>query len=189
VSNYTKISDFAAKDSMLTGNPLKEITGTAHDNEYNAISVAIATKVDSGGALGTPSSGTLTNCTSATPAFGDNSTKPATTEYVDRFRYVPQTTKSADYTLALADIGTSIDATSGAIIITIPANSSVLFPVGSVVTVTNTANTSISIAITTDTLRLAGTTGTGTRTLAGYGVATMRKVSSTVWIISGAGLS
>jgi hypothetical protein len=47
MSDYTKITDFAAKDSMLTGNPLKEITGTAHDNEFNAISVAIATKYDS----------------------------------------------------------------------------------------------------------------------------------------------
>lgn len=63
MANYAKITDFAAKDSMLTGNPLKEITGTAHDNEYNAIAAAVATKVDSGGALGTPSSGTLTNCT------------------------------------------------------------------------------------------------------------------------------
>lgn len=63
MANYTKITDFAAKDSMLSGNPLKEITGTAHDNEYNAIAAAIATKVDTNGALGTPSSGTLTNCT------------------------------------------------------------------------------------------------------------------------------
>jgi hypothetical protein len=63
MGNYVKITDFAVKDSLLTGNPLKLITGTAHDNEYNAISTAIATKVDFGGALGTPSSGTLTNCT------------------------------------------------------------------------------------------------------------------------------
>ena len=69
MSNYAKITDFAAKDSMLTGNPLKEITGTAHDNEYNAIAVAVATKVDTGGGLGTPSSGTLTNCTGL-PAAG-----------------------------------------------------------------------------------------------------------------------
>ena len=46
MSDYIKITDFAAKDSMLTGNPLKEITGTAHDDEYNAIATAIATKQD-----------------------------------------------------------------------------------------------------------------------------------------------
>ena len=66
MSDYTKITDFAAKDSMLSGNPLKEITGTAHDDEYNAIQYAVSTKVDKNGALGTPASGTLTNCTGLT---------------------------------------------------------------------------------------------------------------------------
>lgn len=47
MSDYTKLTDFAAKDALLSGNPAKKITGTAHDNEYNAIAVAIATKYDS----------------------------------------------------------------------------------------------------------------------------------------------
>jgi hypothetical protein len=47
MTNYVKITDFAAKDAMLSGNPLKEITGTAHDNEFNAIAVAVASKADS----------------------------------------------------------------------------------------------------------------------------------------------
>lgn len=74
MADYTKITDFAAKDSLLTGNPLKLITGTAHDDEYNAIATAVATKADKVGAtltnstmvtpnIGTPSAGTLTNCT------------------------------------------------------------------------------------------------------------------------------
>jgi hypothetical protein len=48
----------------------------------------------------------------------------------------------------------------------------------------NSASTQ-SVSITTDTLRQAGTTNTGTRTLAAYGVATLIKVASTVWVISG----
>lgn len=45
MGNYTKITNFAAKDSgALDANRL--ITGTAHDNEYNAISTAISTKAD-----------------------------------------------------------------------------------------------------------------------------------------------
>lgn len=63
MSNYTKSVDFAAKDALLAGNPAKLGKGTEVDTEFNNIAVAIATKVDSGGALGTPSSGTLTNCT------------------------------------------------------------------------------------------------------------------------------
>jgi len=47
----------------------------------------------------------------------------------------------------------------------------------------------VSIAITTDTLTLAGSTTTGTRSLAQNGVATAIKVASTSWIISGAGLT
>lgn len=90
------------------------------------------------------------------------------------------------YTLALTDRGKSIDTTSN---VTIPANSAVAFPVGSIVTVTNTGGGTLTIGINTDTLRQAGTAATGTRTLANYGMATMRKISSTVWIISGAGLT
>jgi len=71
VSNYTKSTDFAAKDALASGNPAKVITGTAHDTEYNAIATAIATKADATNAvlvtpdLGTPSSGILTNCTAS----------------------------------------------------------------------------------------------------------------------------
>lgn len=90
------------------------------------------------------------------------------------------------YTLILSDRGKSIDAQGN---VTVPANSAVAFPVGSTITVTNVTASSITIGINTDTLRLAGTTTTGTRTLAGWGVATMRKISSTVWIIGGAGLT
>ena len=75
--------------------------------------------------------------------------------------------------------------------ITIPANSSMAFEIGTTIVVMNDlgAATNISIAITTDTLQLAGTGATGTRTLARYGVASMTKVTSTKWIISGNGLT
>ena len=47
----------------------------------------------------------------------------------------------------------------------------------------------ITIAITTDTMRLAGPGTTGSRTLAANGVATALKVTATDWIISGTGLT
>ena len=46
MSNYTKATNFASKDSLLTGNPLKIVKGTEIDNEFNAISTAISTKFD-----------------------------------------------------------------------------------------------------------------------------------------------
>ena len=57
MSNYTKITNFAAKDSG-TLDATRLITGTAHDNEFNAISTAIATKAD------------LTSPTLVTPNIG-----------------------------------------------------------------------------------------------------------------------
>lgn len=125
-----------------------------------------------------------------TQAEGTANTTLATTEFVDRLRDILPVVKSASYTLALTDRGKSIDFTgSTGQTITIPANATVAFPVGTTVTISNLTSNNLSIAITTDTLRQAGTSNTGTRTLGQYGVVTIRKVSSTVWIISGSGLS
>lgn len=46
MSNYTKATNFASKDSLLTGNPLKIVKGTEIDNEFNAIATAVGTKFD-----------------------------------------------------------------------------------------------------------------------------------------------
>ena len=108
-------------------------------------------------------------------------------------RAIPQNSQSAAYTLVLADAGRHIfhpAADTTARTWTIPANSSVAFPVGSAVTFVNqNAAGAITIAITTDTMRLAGAGTTGSRTLAANGVATAIKVTSTEWIISGVGLT
>lgn len=73
---------------------------------------------------------------------------------------------------------------------TIPANASVAFPIGSRLRFINqNAAGVLTIAITTDTMRLAGAGTTGSRTLAANGVAEAVKVSSTEWIISGTGLT
>ena len=108
------------------------------------------------------------------------------------FRGIPQNSNSANYTLVAADAGKHILHPSGdanARTFTIPANASVAFPVGTTVTFVNQTSQVVSIAITTDTLTLANSTTTGTRSLAQNGVATAIKVASTSWIISGAGLT
>lgn len=104
---------------------------------------------------------------------------------------LPQNAQSVAYTLVLADSGKSIVhpiTDNNARTFSIPANSSVAYPVGTAITFINMIN-SVTIAITTDTMYLAGTGTTGSRTLAAYGVATAIKVSSTSWIISGNGLT
>lgn len=104
-----------------------------------------------------------------------------------------QNSQSAAYTLVLSDAGKHLlhpSADTTARIWTIPANSSVAFPVGTAVTFVNqNAGGTITIAITTDTMRIAGLGSTGSRTLAANGIATALKITSTEWIISGSGLT
>lgn len=57
MSNYTKSTNFASKDSLASGNPLKIVKGTEIDTEFNNIATAVATKLDSNG--GTLTSGTI----------------------------------------------------------------------------------------------------------------------------------
>lgn len=106
---------------------------------------------------------------------------------------IPQNSQSTAYTLVLSDAGKHIlhpSADTTARTFTIPANASVAFPVNTAVTFVNqNAGGVITIAITTDTMRLAGAGTTGSRTLAANGVATALKITSTEWIISGVGLS
>jgi hypothetical protein len=128
--------------------------------------------------LGTPSSGTLSGCTvDGTDAVG--------------FRNTPINSQSAAYETVLADSGKTIlhpVADDNARIFTIPANSTVAYPVGTVISFVNLQNT-VTIEITTDTMYLANDGDTGDRTLAEYGMASAMKVASTTWIISGNGLT
>ena len=89
------------------------------------------------------------------------------------------------YTLALTDNGTCVSTDRN---VTIPANSSISFRRGSMITVYNANTTSnIQISITTDTLRVAGTSNTGTQNLKSYGIVTLIKVANTEWTAAGPG--
>lgn len=112
MSNYTKSTDFASKDSLPSGNAGKIVKGTEIDTEFNNIATAVATKADlsSPTFTGTPTlpSGT----TGVTQTSTDDSTKLATTAFVQ-------------------DVADSISATI----------KSALFPVGSIYTnVSNATN-------------------------------------------------
>jgi len=125
--------------------------------------------------------------TTTTQAEGNSTTNCASTAFVDRLRDVIANAQAAGYTLALTDRGKSIDTSAG---VTVPPNSTVAFGIGSTITVTNTSGASITVTQGSGvTLRLAGGTTTGNRTLAQYGVCTMRKIATDTWIISGAGLT
>ncbi len=105
--------------------------------------------------------------------------------------FIPQNVQGT-YTCVLGDSGKHLyktGASNGTW--TIPANSSVSYQIGTVLTFVNDGNSGVvmSIAITTDTLVFAVTGSTGTRSLARFGIATALKVTSTRWLISGSGLT
>lgn len=99
------------------------------------------------------------------------------------YRGLPQNAQTGAYALVLADAGKHISITTGGI--TIPANASVAFPVGTTIVIYNNSASSQTIAITSDTLRLAGTATTGSRTLLQRGFCTLVKVATTEWAASG----
>jgi len=131
-------------------------------------------------ALSAAASGANTDITSLAAATTINS------ETIG-YRDLPTLTKTASYTLASADAGKLVSITTGGVVI--PANGTDPVPTGAAISIYNNSASSQTISITTDTLRQAGTANTGSRTLALYGVATVLKVSSTVWTISGAGVT
>ncbi len=125
---------------------------------------------------GTPAAPTAAQYTSTTQL--------ATTAFVDRLRDVPVLTNpGAARPLVLTDRGCTVPNSTGGW--SIPANASVAFPVGSTIWLLNTSGTAQTVSITSDTLRLAGSASTGSRTVALYGLVVLHKTATTEWIISG----
>lgn len=119
-----------------------------------------------GGALGTPSSGTLSSCTV-------DGTNPV------GFRNVP-ISSNATNTLVVGDVGKVLSVTAGQ---TVPNST---FAAGDVVVIFNNSSSSITLTMSITTAYIAGTdTDKATMTLATRGVATILFISGTVCVVSG----
>jgi hypothetical protein len=128
---------------------------------------------------------TTGNLTDFTVTAGTTSTGASGVGYMG----LPQNaTTTGSYTIAAADAGKHIYSTATRTV-TIPSNASVAMPIGSTIVFVAGSGATVTIAITTDTLLLAGPGTTGSRTLAAFGMATAVKITSTSWIISGNGLT
>ncbi len=187
-----------------TGNGFTKFTGPATAERTFTLPNSDATILYSGGALGTPSSGTATNITGLPVSTGISGlgtgvatflATPSGANFNSMIAAggvpIAQSSKSADYTTVLADGGTQIlhpTADNNARTFTIDSNANVAYPVGTTITFINQINT-LTIAITSDTLQLAGSATTGSRTIAAGGMGTAIKVTSTLWFISGPGVS
>jgi len=105
---------------------------------------------------------------------------------------IPQNIQNTAYTFALADAGKHVyhSESTTARTYTVPPNSTA-FLVGTAITIVNlNGSGAISIAQGVGvTIRLAGPGTTGTRTLAANGIATLLKVDTNTWYVSGVGLT
>ena len=116
--------------------------------------------------LGTPTSGTLSNCTV-------DGTNPV------GFRNVPISSNSTN-TLVVGDVGKVLSVTAGQ---TVPNST---FAAGDVVVIFNNSSSSITLTMSITTAYIAGTdTDKATMTLATRGVATILFISGTVCVVSG----
>jgi hypothetical protein len=165
-------SELALFDST-TGKLIKRASLTGLVKATSGVASAATAGTDyvaPAGALGTPSSGTLTNCTvDGTNPIG--------------YRDLPAVgTKTGSYTLAVGDVGKYVQVgTSGSI--TIP---DATFAEGDAISIFNNTSGNITITCSITTAYIAGTnTDKSTMTLATRGVATVLFISGTVCVVTG----
>ena len=95
-------------------------------------------------------------------------------------REIPEVSKSSGYTLITSDTGKFINITSGNI--TVPSGT---FSPGALITIYNNKSSTMSITASGTTLRKAGTSSTGTCTVAERGTASILCVGSNEFVVAG----
>lgn len=96
---------------------------------------------------------------------------------------IPGTTKTANYTLVMSDAGQVIEMNSASVLtLTVPANASVAFPVGTVVEVCQLGTGQVTVAAAAGvTIRTSSSLTTRTQ----YSCASIRKRATDEWVLSG----
>lgn len=107
------------------------------------------------------------------------------------YRDIPQVSVAANATFALTDAGKHYYNTTAAnFTLIVPNNSSVAFSTGSAITVVNQSANTLTIAQGTGvTMYMTGNATAGNRTLGSYGMATLMKVGTDTWFVSGSGVA
>lgn len=172
----TNIAASSGFSGNLTGSVTGSVTGSAGSCTGNSVTATTATTATTANAL----SGAATMPESVGVTAGG--TIASTTV---GFRGIPLTSQAqgSTITLALTDASRRVANTSGGW--TIPANGSIAFPTDTTIVLHNNSGSTQAVSITSDTLTWAGTATTGTRTVAANGLATLVKIGSTNWLISG----
>ncbi|ARR52121.1 hypothetical protein HY78_00925 [Rhizorhabdus wittichii DC-6] len=119
---------------------------------------------------------------------GSSILDPGGTARAVGYRSIPLRAATSQQTLALTDVGRGISITTGGIIV--PTNAAVPFAVGDAISIYNNSGSGQAISAAAGvTLRLAGGSSTGTRTLSQRGFCTLLKVATDEWISFGVALT
>lgn len=168
---WTKVLKAVSDLSSHTGATGTSVHGLGSISTQAANNVAITGGTINGATVGatTPAAGTFTDLSDS----------------AGNVRDIPQNAKTAAYTLVASDAGKHISITTGGV--TVPAS---VFSAGDAVTIYNNSGSNQTITQGSSvTMRNAGTSNTGNRTLAQYGICTVLCVASNTFVISGVGLS
>jgi hypothetical protein len=164
------------------------ITGTVTGTTFSG-SGASLTNLDATQLTGTVNTARISGSYTGITAIGaatinDSGGSPFNAGYLG----MPQSTNTS---LVLTDRGKHILLSGTTNTVTIPANASVAFEVGSTIVLVNDGSGNTTLNITTDTLEWfqGGTSSTGSRTIATKSIVTLVKVASTRWALTGAGVS
>lgn len=182
------------RDLYLSGNTLY-LGNAVVTASGNTIVLPTGTTVQGGsafgatgatGVAGSPGTNGANGATGATGPEGPASISDgAGNSFPTGYKAMPQSTNVTG-TLVASDAGKHLYINTNIII---PANSTVPFPVGTVITfIANGASITITPTVGM-TLRLVNSSNTGSRTLASHGMAGIVKVATDTWYISGNGLS
>ncbi len=194
VDNVTAAGTMSLQNAnavAITGGSMSGVTITGGSFAGNAANVTGVVAIANGGTSSTTAAAALSALGAAAAGANVDITSVAGSTTVNGltigYRSIPPIVATGAYVLADNANGHCIDITTGGV--TIPANATLALAIGFTFSVYNNSGSSQTIAITTDTMRLAGSATTGTRTLAQRGWATCRKVAATEWVITGAGIS
>jgi len=152
LSDYAKTTNFASKDNLTSGNPLKIVKGTEIDTEFNNIATAIATKQDYDSDLAafaakTAPSGDVVGTTDTQGLTNKTLTNPTVTNYVESVVAIGTVSSSSTISLTSGTVQTATLTASTACTFTMP---------------TATAGKSFILL-----LKQAASTGNGTATFTG----------------------
>ena len=187
-----------ANSASTTANGLAASIATANTNASAAVTTANSASATANSAETTANSvassaasaqatanAAQSTATAALPKAGGTMAGDIAFAPSQGYPRIPQNSRTSSYTLLAADAGRHVSITTGGV--TVPSG---VFGVGDAVTVYNDSGSPQAITQGASvTLRQAGTTSTGNRTLAAYGIATLLCVASNTFVISGAGLT